>query len=95
MKTLTLIATATTLALSQAAPVYAAKGDVLDRIEDRIDRREDRIDRQTNNGPRDLIEDRIDRRESRRDRRGLDSPNFVNRWERRSWRRIIRNNASE
>ncbi len=89
-----LILIAATATVTPLAAYADQRANVLDRIEDRIDRREDRIDRQTNNGPRDLIEDRIDRRESRRDRRGLDSPAVVNRWERRSWRRIWRaNNA--
>lgn len=86
LTTLTLIVAVT------AGPALAQNGGgILDRIEDRIDRRESLRDEAVTLGPRDRLEDIIDRRESRRDRAGLDSPRFINRWERRSWRRIWRN----
>ncbi len=71
-----------------AGAADAADGNLIDRIEDRIDRRESYIDRQTDYGRLDRIEDRLDRREDIRDRRGLDAPRPIDRWERRSWRRI-------
>lgn len=87
----TVITTALIAALSlglTSAPVQAGhKHKAYDRIEDRIDRRESYLDRQVDNGRRDRIEDRIDRREDYRDRQGKHSPRFVNRWERRSWKR--------
>lgn len=91
-RTTTLLIIATMVALPGVSSADARSG-VLDRVEDRIDRREDRIDRQTDNGPLDRFEDRVDRRESRRDRRGIEGPRFVDRWERRSWRRIWRANG--
>ncbi len=74
-----------------ALPAAAHHGDrhpVLDRIEDRIDRRENRIDRRTDNGPLDRLEDRIDRAEDILDRNGVERPFWIDRHERRTWRRL-------
>lgn len=90
MKSISILLVAATVTVVPAVASAENGARVLDRIEDRIDRREDRIDRQVTHGPRDLIEDRIDRRENRLDRRGIEGPRFVDRWERRSWRRIWR-----
>lgn len=89
MKTF-VIATAalSVLMVLPASLAEAGPRDRLDRLEDRIDRRESIIDRQTNNGPLDRLEDRVDRRESIRDRRGLEGPRWIDRHERRSWRRL-------
>ncbi|MEL7150899.1 MAG: hypothetical protein AAGK71_09205 [Pseudomonadota bacterium] len=74
--------------LTTGAALAVTPAERLDRIEDRIDARESRIDQRVDLGPRDVIEDRIDRRESIRDRRGFDGPSWIDRHERRSWRRV-------
>ncbi|MEO1454460.1 MAG: hypothetical protein AAFV31_11600 [Pseudomonadota bacterium] len=82
-----IILTALAISLGLAvAPVSAADGNRIDRIEDRIDRRESIRDERVDRGPIDVIEDRLERRESIRDRAGLDAPRPIDRAERRKIR---------
>ncbi len=73
------------------SPVLA-KGDRVDAVEDQIDRAENRIDQKVDRGPRDLAEDRLDALEDQADDRGIETYNAIDRHERRTWRRILRNN---
>ncbi|HEY6919745.1 MAG TPA: hypothetical protein VI412_10810 [Tabrizicola sp.] len=74
-----------------AAPVLAQGGKV-DRLEDRIDRAENAIDESVDRGWRDVAEDKIDAREDQADANGVERYNSIDRHERRTWRRILRNN---
>ena len=74
-----------------AAPVLAQGGKV-DGLEDRIDRAENAIDESVDRGWRDVAEDKIDAREDQADANGVERYNSIDRHERRTWRRILRNN---
>jgi hypothetical protein len=74
-----------------AAPVMAKDGRV-DKIEDRIDRAENAIDESVDRGWRDVAEDKVDAREDQADANGVEKYNAIDRHERRTWRRILRNN---
>lgn len=74
-----------------AAPVWAKDGRV-DNLEDRIDRAENAIDESVDRGWRDLAEDKVDVREDQADANGVEKYNAIDRHERRTWRRILRNN---
>jgi acyl-coenzyme A synthetase/AMP-(fatty) acid ligase len=74
-----------------ASPVMANDGRV-DNLEDRIDRAENAIDESVDRGWRDVAEDRVDAREDQADANGVEKYNAIDRHERRTWRRILRNN---
>lgn len=74
-----------------ASPVLAKDGRV-DRVEDRIDRAENAIDESVDRGWRDVAEDKVDAREDHADAKGVEKYNAIDRHERRTWRRILRNN---
>jgi hypothetical protein len=74
-----------------ASPVVAKDGRV-DKLEDRIDLAENAIDESTDHGWRDVAEDKVDAREDQADANGVDKYNAIDRHERRTWRRILRNN---
>lgn len=74
-----------------ASPVLAKDGRV-DRIEDRIDRAENAIDESVDKGWRDVAEDRVDAAEDKADDKDIEKYNAIDRHERRTWRRILRNN---
>lgn len=74
-----------------AAPVMA-QGSRVDNLEDRIDMAENVRDEAVDRGWRDVAEDRIDAREDQADANGVEKYNAIDRHERRTWRRILRNN---
>jgi hypothetical protein len=74
-----------------ASPVLAKDGRV-DRIEDRIDRAENILDESVDRGRRDVAEDKADALEDKFDDRGHEVNNRIDRHERRTWWRILRNN---
>jgi hypothetical protein len=74
-----------------ASPGLAKDGKI-DRIEDRIDRAENAIDERVDRGRWDVVEDKVDTREDNADAKGIEKYNAIDRHERRTWRRILRNN---
>jgi 3-hydroxyacyl-CoA dehydrogenase len=74
-----------------AAPVMAKDGR-WDNLEDRIDQAENAIDESVDRGWRDMAEDKVDAREDQADANGIEKYNAIDRHERRTWRRILRNN---
>ncbi len=72
-----------------ASPVMAKDGP-LDELEDRIDRAENAIDEGVDRGWRDVAEDNVDAREDQADANGIEKYNAIDRHERRTWRRILR-----
>ena len=83
-------AVAVAAAVMLAGPVLA-KGERLDAVEDRIDRAENAIDESRDRGWRDVAEDRVDALEDKADDTGRDRYDAIDRHERRTWRRILRN----
>lgn len=83
------VAVATVVML--ASPVLAKDGRV-DALEDRIDRAENARDEAVDRGWRDVAEDKVDAREDQADDAGIEKYNAIDRHERRTWRRILRNN---
>jgi hypothetical protein len=73
------------------SPVLAKDGR-LDQLEDRIDRVENAIDEGVDKGRWDVAEDRGDALEDQFDDAGYEVNNRIDRHERRTWRRILRNN---
>ena len=78
-------------AVMLASPVLAKDGRI-DLWEDKIDLAENAIDESTDNGWRDVAEDKVDAREDQADANGIEKYNAIDRHERRTWRRILRNN---
>jgi gas vesicle protein len=74
-----------------ASPVMAKDGRV-DKVEDRIDRAENAIDEGVDRGRWDVAEDKADALEDTFDDQGYEVNNPIDRHERRTWRRILRNN---
>ena len=74
-----------------ASPVLAKDGRV-DKVEDRIDRAENAIDEGVDRGRWDVAEDKADALEDQFDAQGYEVKNPIDRHERRTWRRILRNN---
>jgi gas vesicle protein len=74
-----------------ASPVLAKDGRV-DKVEDRIDRAENAIDESVDRGWRDVAEDKADGLEDKFDDQGYEVNSRIDRHERRTWRRILRNN---
>jgi predicted molibdopterin-dependent oxidoreductase YjgC len=74
-----------------ASPALAKDGR-WDKVEDRIDRAENVIDTAVDRGRWDVAEDKADALEDKFDDAGYEVNNPIDRHERRTWRRILRNN---
>jgi hypothetical protein len=86
-----MFAVAAVVVLAGGTPSLAKDGRV-DKVEDRIDRAENQIDKAVDKGRWDVAEDNADVLEDKFDDQGYEIVNRIDRHERRSWRRILRNN---